>query len=98
MNQDCCENLFSVVRSLGSGPHPNPLEFATRMRVIKVKGNISALVPDGANVKLANDDNIDDPCLESDLGIILKYSIAFGFCTHVHHCSRDERGLRDTPG
>ena len=69
VNQDCCENLFSVVRSMGSGPHPNPLEFATRMRVIKVKNNIDALVPDGANVKLAKDGS-DDPCLESELGII----------------------------
>ena len=54
---------------MGSGPHPNPLEFATRMRVIKVKNNIDALVPDGANVKLAKDVS-DDPCLESELGKI----------------------------
>ena len=74
VNQDCCENLFSGVRSLGSGSHPNPLEFATRMRVIKVKNNIGALVPDGANVRLTNDDNSDDPCLESELG---KYFIIF---------------------
>ena len=65
-----------MVRSLGSGPHPNPLEFATRMRVIKVKNNISALVPDGANVKLTDDENHDDPCLESELGKILKVSTA----------------------
>ena len=39
------------------------------MRVIKVKNNIDALVPDGANVKLAKDVS-DDPCLESELGKI----------------------------
>ena len=58
---------------MGSGSHPNPLEFATRMRVIKVKNNISSLVPDSANVKLTNDDNHDDPCLESEIGMNLKY-------------------------
>lgn len=54
---------------MGGGSHPNSLEFATRMRVIKVKNNIAALVPDGANVRLTYDDNLDDPCLESELGI-----------------------------
>ena len=66
-----------------SGPHPNPLEFATRMRVIKVKNNIAALVPDGANVRVARDDNNDDPCLESELGI---HFVPMS-CNYLYHCS-----------
>ena len=52
----------------GSHTHPNPLEFATRIRVIKVTSNIDALVPDGANVKLTRDDNTEDPSFEAELG------------------------------
>ena len=56
----------------GSHTHPNPLEFATRIRVVKVTSNIDALVPDGANVKLTRDDNTElvteDPSFEAELG------------------------------
>ena len=73
VNQDHVENLFSIIRSMGgSHTHPNPLEFATRIRVVKVTSNIDALVPDGANVKLTRDDNTEsvteDPSFEAELG------------------------------
>ena len=60
VNQDCLENTFSVIRSMGGAKtHPNPLEFATRFRIVKVTNNITALVSHKANVKPAHDDNID---------------------------------------
>ena len=58
----------------GSHTHPNPLEFATRIRVVKVTTNIDALVPDGANVKLTRDDNktsvSDDHDFDAELGML----------------------------
>ena len=37
LNQDVLENLFSAVRSLGgSDTNPNPLQFCTRIRILKV--------------------------------------------------------------
>ena len=67
------ENLFSIIRSMGgSHTHPNPLEFSTRIRIVKVTTNIDALVPDGTCVKLTKDDNTEpvteDPSFEAELG------------------------------
>ena len=69
INQDCVENMFSVVRSMGgSYTHPNPLEFATRARIVKITNNVDALLPDNTNVKLAMDNNTDEPYMSSEIG------------------------------
>ena len=69
VNQDCLENTFSVIRSMGGAKtHPNPLEFATRFRIVKVTNNIASLVSHKANVRPTDDDNIDEPYYASELG------------------------------
>ena len=86
---------------MGSGPHPNPLEFATRMRVIKVKNNIAALVPDGANVRVARDDNNDDPSLESELGIhfvLMSCIIIYIIAVEMKEAYETLQGRRDETG
>ena len=71
VNQDCLENTFSVIRSMGGAKtHPNPLEFATRFRIVKVTNNIASLVSHKANVRSTDDDNIDEPYYASELGIL----------------------------
>ena len=88
------ENMFSVVRSMGgSHTHPNPLEFATRARIIKITNNIDSLLPDDTNVKLAMDNNIDEPYLASEIGTNL-----FSISTNPYVfllCSNYDRGLRE---
>ena len=61
LNQDCIENLFSVVRSLGgTDTNPNPVQFCTRIRILKMKTNfdeMKVLLKDtNVSVELSNDD------------------------------------------
>ena len=40
LNQDCLENLFSSVRALGGADsNPNSVQFCTRIRILKIRGN-----------------------------------------------------------
>ena len=45
LNQDCLENFFSAVRSLG-GPdtNPNSVQFCTRVRILKTRRNLDTVI------------------------------------------------------
>ena len=79
------ENKFSVVRSMGgSHTHPNPLEFAIRIRAIKITNNVKDMLSDKSNVKLAMDDNTDEPYLASEIG---KYLLSIHYIYIIHVCT-----------
>ena len=52
----------------GSHTHPNPLEFTIRVRIVIITNNVKNMLSDKSNVKLAMDDNTDEPYLASEIG------------------------------
>ena len=45
LNQDCLENFFSAVRSLGGqDTNPNPVQFCIRIHILKMQRNIEEVI------------------------------------------------------
>ena len=57
LTQDALENIFSLIRSMGSRSlHPNPLEFKYRFRMLLLGARLP--IPKGANCKPSEEDTI----------------------------------------
>ena len=74
LNQDCLENFFSAVRSLG-GPdtNPNSVQFCTRVRILKIRRNLDTvtdLVKDkNTHVEVDDDESSEELFVSSEIGI-----------------------------
>ena len=72
LNQDCLENFFSAVRSLGgSDTNPNSVQFCTRVRILKMERNLESvtnLVKD-SHVEVAKDEDSEELFVSSEIGI-----------------------------
>ena len=75
LNQDVIENFFSAVRSLGGGDtNPNPVQFCTRLRILKMKNNFDVIniLIHGSQTSVEptteNDEDLQEPFVASELG------------------------------
>ena len=74
LNQDCLENFFSAVRSLGGqDTNPNPVQFFIRIRILKMRRNIEEvinLVKDkDTHVEVAVDEGFEELFVSSEIGM-----------------------------
>ena len=75
LNQDVLENFFSAVRALGCGDsNPNPVQFCSRLRILKMKNNFDAIqvLIRGSQTSVEpttdNDGDLHEPFVASELG------------------------------
>ena len=74
LNQDCLENFFSAVRSLGGqDTNPNPVQFCIRIHILKMQHNIEEvinLVKDkDTPVEVAIDEGFEELFVSSEIGM-----------------------------
>ena len=75
LNQDCLENFFSCVRAMGrADTNPNPVQFCSRIRILKLSKNIEAinlLVKDKKLQVSVSDDQDEDKesFISSEIGM-----------------------------
>ena len=75
LNQDVIENFFSAVRGLGGGDtNPNPVQFCTRVRILKMKNNFDVIkiLINGSQTSVEptteTDEDLQEPFIASELG------------------------------